>query len=32
MMRGIAKRLSDADITALAVFLSQTPELHESKP
>lgn len=32
IMRTIAKRLSDADITALAVFLSQTPDLHEAKP
>jgi cytochrome c553 len=32
MMRSIAKRLNDTDITALAVFLSQTPELHESRP
>ena len=32
MMRNIANRLSDADITALAVFLSQTPELHEARP
>ena len=32
VMRNIAKRLSDADITALAVFLSQTPELHEAAP
>jgi cytochrome c553 len=32
MMRNIAKRLSDTDITALAVFLSQTPALHESRP
>ena len=31
-MRNIAKRLTDADITALAVFLSQTPELHEAAP
>ena len=32
VMRNIAKRLSDADITALAVFLSQTPGLHEATP
>ncbi len=32
VMRAIAKRLSDGDITALAVFLSQTPELHEAAP
>jgi cytochrome c553 len=32
VMRNIAKRLSDTDITALAAFLSQTPELHESRP
>ena len=32
VMRNIAKRLSDTDITALAVFLSQTPELHEARP
>lgn len=32
VMRNIARRLSDADITALAVFLSQTPELHEAAP
>lgn len=32
VMRNIAKRLNDGDITALAVFLSQTPELHEAAP
>jgi cytochrome c553 len=32
VMRNIAKRLSDTDITALAAFLSQTPELHEAAP
>jgi cytochrome c553 len=32
VMRTIAKRLSDTDITALAAFLSQTPELHEATP
>ncbi len=29
MMRKIARRLSDADIIGLAVFLSQNPQLHE---
>lgn len=29
IMTKIARRLSDADITALAVFLSQNPQLHE---
>ena len=29
IMRGIAKRLSDAEIASLAVFLSQNPQLHE---
>jgi cytochrome c553 len=32
MMRTIAQRLSDADIAALAAFLSQTPSLHEATP
>jgi cytochrome c553 len=32
VMRNIAKRLSDTDITALAAFLSQTPALHEAAP
>ena len=32
VMRNIASRLSDTDITALAAFLSQTPELHEAVP
>jgi hypothetical protein len=31
-MRAIAKRLTDADISALAALLSQTPELHEATP
>ena len=29
MMRKIARRLSDADIAGLAVFLSQNPDLHD---
>jgi cytochrome c553 len=32
VMRNIARRLSDTDITALAAFLSQAPELHETRP
>jgi len=32
MMSGVARNLSEAEITALAVFLSQQPELHEAKP
>lgn len=32
MMSGVARNLSEAEITALAVFLSQRPELHEAKP
>jgi cytochrome c553 len=32
MMSAIARRLTDADIPSLAVFLSQNPALHEVKP
>jgi cytochrome c553 len=32
MMSQIARRLSDADIVGLAVFLSQNPHLHEAAP
>jgi cytochrome c553 len=32
MMSAIARRLTDADIASLAVFLSQNPALHEVKP
>ncbi len=32
VMRNIARRLTDTDITGLAAFLSQTPELHEAVP
>lgn len=32
IMRTIAKSLTDADINALAAFLSQTPALHEATP
>jgi cytochrome c553 len=32
IMRTIAKTLTDADISALAAFLSQTPALHEATP
>jgi cytochrome c553 len=32
VMRNIARRLSDDDIAALSVFLSQNPELHEVAP
>jgi cytochrome c553 len=32
IMRRIALRLDEAEISALAVFLSQNPELHETQP
>ncbi|RKE65959.1 c-type cytochrome [Pseudorhodoplanes sinuspersici] len=32
MMQRIAKKLSDADIAGLAMFLSQNPDLHEAAP
>jgi cytochrome c553 len=32
IMRSIAKRLTDADISTLAAYLSQTPTLHEVTP
>lgn len=32
MMTAIARDMTDAEIAALAVFLSQNPELHEAKP
>jgi cytochrome c553 len=32
IMRTIAERLTDNDISALAALLSQTPALHEAKP
>lgn len=32
MMSAVARNLSEAEIAALAVFLSQRPELHEARP
>lgn len=32
VMQRIAKKLSDADIAGLAIFLSQNPDLHEAAP
>jgi cytochrome c553 len=32
LMRTVAEKLTDADIAGLAVFLSQSPELHEAAP